>query len=171
MSVLKIIQLSNESIYTKETTLRQKSEPVIDFGEVFQKQVDDLLDTFYNWKIAVGISGPQVGIQKRIAIVNLDKTKKENTLILVNPEIISESGKKDIKKESCLSIPNFRGDVERRHKLQFTYQDRYGIKKQLNTESFYARVIMHEIDHLNGVLFVDRMSQDKNLEPYDMKWE
>lgn len=171
MSKLQIIQLGKDNIYNKETSLRKVSEVVTDFGAEFQKEVDDLLETFYSWKIAIGISAPQVGIQKKIAIINIDKTKTEETLIIVNPEILSESGKKDIKKESCLSVPNFRGEVERRHKILIIYQDRNGIKKQLGIEGFLARIFIHEIDHLNGILFVDRMTPGANLEPLEMKWE
>ncbi len=171
MSKLQVIQLTGDNIYSKETTLRQASATVTDFGDDFQKEIDSLLETFYSWKIAVGLSAPQVGIQKRIAIINMDKSKTENTLVIINPEIQSESGKKDIKKESCLSIPSVRGEVERRHKIHITYQDRHGIKKQLGVDGFLARIFMHEIDHLNGILFVDRMNSEATLEPLDIKWE
>jgi peptide deformylase len=171
MSKLKVIQLTGDNIYSKETSLRKPSELVTDFGKDFQDEVDTLLETFYSWKIAIGLSAPQVGIQKKIAIINMDKTKMDETLIIINPEIQSESGKKDIKKESCLSIPNYRGGVERRHKIHITYQDRNGIKKQMGAEGFLARVFMHEIDHLNGILFVDRMDENSELEPLDIKWE
>lgn len=171
MSVHTILQLSESNIFNKETPLRQVSSTVVDFGNQFQSEVEDLLETFNSWKIAVGVSAPQIGLLKKIAIINLDKTKPENTLILINPELQSESGKKDIKKESCLSIPNFRGEVERRTKIHVTYQDRQGIKKQMAAEGFLSRVIMHEIDHLNGILFVDRMLPNTNLEPLDINWE
>jgi len=171
MGKLQVIQLEADNIYSTETSLRQPSAVVTDFGKEFQAEVDDLLETFYGWKIAIGISAPQVGIQKRIAIINMDKTKIEDTLVIVNPEILSESGKKDIKKESCLSVPNFRGQVERRHKVNISYQDRYGVKKELEIEGFHARIFTHEIDHLNGILFVDRMAPNAELEPLEMKWE
>lgn len=171
MNKLEVIQLTGDNIYTKETSLRQPSVAVTDFGDELQKEIDALLETFYSWKIAVGLSAPQVGIQKRIAIINIDKSKPEDTLIIINPEIQSESGKKDVKKESCLSIPSVRGEVERRHKIHLTYQDRHGIKKQFGADGFLARIFMHEIDHLNGILFVDRMNSEANLEPLDIKWE
>ena len=92
-------------------------------------------------------------------------------MIIVNPEILSESGKKDIKKESCLSVPRVRGPVERRDKIQVKYQDRYGEFYTSEFSGFQARVIMHEIDHLNGILFVDRLLPNSQLEPLDLKWE
>ncbi|NNV53873.1 peptide deformylase [Limnovirga soli] len=171
MSKLQVIQLSGDNIYTKETSLRQASSVVTLFDDDFQKEVDNLIETFYSWKIAVGLSAPQVGLQKRIAIINMDKSKPQDTLVIVNPEIQSESGKKDIKKESCLSIPGCRGEVERRHKIHITYQDRFGIRKQIGVEGFLARIFMHEIDHLNGILFVDRMTSQTKLEPLDIEWE
>ena len=171
MSILEIIQLTGDNLYSKETSLRQSSATILDFGDELQKDIDLLLKTFYSWKIAIGLSAPQVGIQKRIAIINMDKSKPENTLIIINPQILSETGKKDIKKESCLSIPNFRGAVERRNKVHFSYQDRNGVNKQLGVEGFLARIILHEVDHLNGILFIDRMSPGTQLEPLDMKWE
>lgn len=171
MSKLQVIQLDSDNIYSKDTTLRVPSATVTDFGSEFQSEVETLLETFYSWKIAIGLSAPQVGIQKKIAIINMDKTKPEDTLILVNPQIQSESGKKDLKKESCLSIPSVRGEVERRHKIHLTYQDRNGTKKQLGVEGFLARIFMHEIDHLNGILFVDRMNPNARLEPLDLTWE
>lgn len=171
MEMLKIIQLDKDNIYSLNTSLRKPSEPVTDFGSEFQSNVDKLLEVFYNWKIAVGLSAPQVGIQKRFAIINPDKSKKEDTIVMVNPIILSESGKKDLKYESCLSIPQFKGEVERRKKIYITYFDRYGIKKNLTAEGFLARIFLHEIDHLNGVLFVDRMKPDTILEHADIKWE
>ncbi len=171
MSILKILQLSKENLYDKSTSLRQLSKEVTDFGSEFQKNIENVLDTFYSWKIAVGLSAPQVGIQERFTVINLDKSKPEETLVIVNPEIQSESGKKDIKKETCLSVPNFRGKVERRYKINIIYNDRYGVKQRLGAEGFLARVIMHEIDHLDGILFIDRMKPETELEPVETKWE
>jgi len=171
MEILKIIQLADDTIYSKDTSLRKPSEIVTDFGTEFQSEVDQLLEVFYSWKIAVGLSAPQVGIQKRFAIINIDKSKPENTVVIVNPVIQSESGKKDLKHESCLSIPQYRGVVERRKNTHITFLDRYGEKKQLSAEGFLARVYLHEIDHLNGILFVDRMKPNDVLEKVETKWE
>lgn len=166
-----IIQLERIDFYNKEVPLRNKSFEVSDFGDEFQKEVDVLIDTFRKWKIAVGLSAPQIGIFKRFSIINLDKSKVDDDLIMVNPEIKSLTGKKDRKKESCMSLPQVRGEVERRDKLVLVYQDRYGNKKEIKLEGFKSRVVQHEIDHLDGVLFVDRMSKDKVLEYLDMNWE
>jgi len=169
--MLNIIELTPDNFYDKSTVLREKSLPVTDFGDDFQKEVDSMIETFNHWKIAVGLSAPQVGIKKRFALVNISKGKSEPTLVIVNPIITNTSGKKDIKKESCMSLPKVRGDVERRYKLSIIYQDRLGKKQTLNAEGFFARVILHEIDHLDGVLFVDRMDSKSALEPLDISWE
>lgn len=171
MKTLGIIQLERSDFYNKQVSLRNKSVDVTDFGDEFQKEVDVLIDTFRKWKISVGLSAPQIGIFKRFSIINLDKSKTEDDLIIVNPEIKSITGKKIIKKESCLSLPLVRGEVERRDKLVLAYQDRYGKANEIILEGFKSRVVQHEIDHLDGILFVDRMNPDKVLEDLDMKWE
>ena len=171
MSTMNIIQLDKEDFYKKEVSLRTQSEIITDFGSVFQKEVDVLIETFRKWKIAVGLSAPQIGIFKRFSIINLDKSKVDDDLIIVNPVILSLTGKKDIKKESCMSLPQVRGDVERRDKLHLSYLDRFGIKNEIKLEGFKSRVVLHEIDHLDGILFVDRMNPNKSLEIIDLKWE
>lgn len=171
MKTFDIIQLEKSDFYKKEVSLRNKSIEVSDFGDEFQKEVDILIDTFRKWKIAVGLSAPQIGIFKRFSIINLDKSIIDDDLIIVNPVIKSLTGKKDIKKESCMSLPQVRGEVERRDKLVLAYQDRYGNPNEIKLEGFKSRVVQHEIDHLDGILFVDRMSPDKILEDLDLKWE
>lgn len=172
MSILNIIQLEKAEIFNKETKLRSPSEDVSDFGPEFQLQLEDVIDTFYSWKIAVGLSAPQVGIMKRFGVVNLDKKDKAKTLVLINPVILSESGKKDIKKESCLSVPYFRGPVERRDKIFFSNQDKFGKTYKSQADGFYARVIMHEIDHMDGILYVDRLQENRELEEFNsIAWE
>lgn len=164
-----IIQLHSDDFHTPNS-LREKSNIVTDFGDQLQLDVNDLIDTFNHWKIAVGLSAPQIGINNRIAVFSLDK---ENTLptVIINPTNIVLSGKKDIKKESCLSLPNVRGSVERRHNIIMDYQDITGNLLHLEAEGFLARVILHEIDHLDGILYIDRMKPTDSLERTDIKWE
>lgn len=171
MKTQDIIQLKKSDFYNKDVCLRNKSIVVTDFGDEFQKEVDSLIETFRLWKIAVGLSAPQIGIFKRFSIINLDKSLPEDDLIIVNPEIKASSGKKVIKKESCMSLPQVRGEVERRDKIVLSYQDRYGNTNEIKLEGFKSRVVQHEIDHLDGVLFVDRMKPDKELEDLELKWE
>ena len=162
--MLKIIELSREEFCNKNNSLRDISLPVDDFGEEFQIELDQVIETFYNSSIAVGLSAPQVGIKKRFAVVNISKNRIQEDIILVNPQIISLTGETESKYESCLSLPNLKGKVERFNNLNIVFQDRGGISQKLEAKGFLARVILHELDHLDGILFVDRMEDTKLLE-------
>lgn len=163
MSILPLVQLKLEEIGSKEPPLRVACEEVLDFGPVFQEIVNDLVETFIAHKIAIGLAAPQVGIRLKLTIININKNKSQDTLILVNPKVLETSGKKDKKKESCMSLPDYAGEVERRTKISISYQDRFGSNRALKAEGFLARVIAHEIDHLNGLLYVDRMRDVSEL--------
>ena len=167
MSVLPIIQLEKKDFTKKGTIIRQTSQQVSDFGDNFQKFIDELVDTLKDSPISIGLSAPQVGKLVRVSVINLNEGKKEPTLIIVNPRVISWSGKKDKKKESCMSLPHYRGEVERRKKVTLAFQDRYGVQHQENFEGFLAHVIGHEVDHLDGILYIDRMKKRTKLEPVD----
>jgi len=167
MSILPIIQLEKKDFAKKGTILRQTSQQVSDFGDEFQKFIDELVETLKDNPISIGLSAPQVGKLIRVSVINLNEGKKEPTLIIVNPKIISWSGKKDKKKESCMSLPHYRGEVERRKKVELSFQDRYGIWHQENFEGFIAHVVGHEIDHLDGILYIDRMESGSKLESVD----
>ena len=167
MSVLPIIQLEKKDFTKKGTIVRQTSQQVSDFGDDFQKFVDELIDTLKDSPISIGLSAPQVGRLVRVSVINLSEGKKEPTLIIVNPQVISWSGKKDKKKESCMSLPHYRGEVEQRKKVTLAFQDREGIQHQEIFEGFLAHVIGHEVDHLDGILYIDRMKKGAKLEPVD----
>ena len=167
MSVLPIIQLNRNDFSKKDTSLRTPCQEVVDFGESFQKIVDDLIETMKHHKIAIGLSAPQVGIPLKVSVININENKAEPTLIIVNPKIISTSGKKDKKKESCMSLPHYRGEVKRKHKINISYQNRFGKLQHLEAGGFLTRVISHEIDHLEGTLYIDKMESLSDLEPVD----
>jgi peptide deformylase len=168
MSTLPIVQLKREEFQGRDTSLRLACNDVTEFGAEFQHVVDDIVETFKRHRIAVGLAAPQVGIQLKLAVINISEEKKEPTLILINPRIVSESGRKDRKKETCMSLPHYCGEVERREKLTVAYQNRRGEPETLSARGFLARVIAHEIDHLEGVLYVDRMESLSALEPVDL---
>ncbi|MCK5061851.1 peptide deformylase [Candidatus Parcubacteria bacterium] len=166
MSILSLVQLKKNKFRTKETLLREESKEVDDFGDDFQSFINDLVETFYQHKIAVGLSAPQVGVQLKVSVINPNKhDKPDDTLIIVNPKILSTSGQKDKKKEACMSLPHYQGEVVRRTKIAISYQDRFGKKHVLETKGFLARIIAHEIDHLEGYLYIDRMVENVELEP------
>ncbi len=166
MSILPLVQLKKDKFHTKETPLREKSKEVDDFGADFQSFINDLVETFYQHKIAVGLAAPQVGVQLKVCVINPKRHgEPDDTLIIVNPKILSTSGQKDKKKESCMSLPNYQGEVIRRTKISISYQDRFGKEHVLEAKGFLARVIAHEIDHLEGYLYIDRMVENIELEP------
>lgn len=168
MSLITLVQITRDQFGDKSISLRQPNEEVSDFGSDFQKKVDDLLDTFWGHKIAVGLAAPQIGTPLKVAVINHKRDETQPMLVIVNPKILSTSGKKDKKKESCMSVPHYAGEVERRTKLTLVYQDRYGEEKQIDADGFLARVIQHEVDHLNGFLYLDRMSDLSTLETTDI---
>ena len=167
MSIRKLMQLNEGDFGNRETQLRVKSSPVLNFDEALEQLINDLLETLNDHTIAVGLAAPQIGVSQRVCVINLSKEKKGEAIVLVNPEIVERSHKTERKKESCMSLPHFRGEVERPVKIRVTYMDRRGRAQSLRTEGFLARVICHEVDHLNGVLYVDRMDNPAILEPVD----
>jgi peptide deformylase len=141
--------------------LAEKARPVVDFGQELHQLIEDLLDTAMSHDISVGIAAPQIGVSEAVAIVMPDR---DDPLVIVNPSIANVWGKKDTKRESCLSLPPWGGQVERRTKLTLDYQDADGRQHQLQAEGFLARVIQHEVDHLNGRLYTEHMGSARELE-------
>lgn len=166
MTVKNIIKISPKENSNNSSFLRTKCENVSSFNEELAIQVNDIVDTLMAHKIAVGLAAPQIGISKRIFAVNL-KLDDSETLVFINPEILNSSGKKDKKKESCMSVPHFRGIVERRDKLTVKFQTLIGEYKTIETSGFVSRVIMHEMDHIDGFLYIDRVNDIDVLEPVD----
>ena len=125
--------------------------------------IQDLRDTMWAYPFCVGLSAPQIGISKAISVVNSTREKKEDDLILINPEIISVTGKKDIKRESCMSVWGEQGEVQRRSKLKIKYRDIHFEEQTLQCEGFLSRAIQHELDHLQGVLYCDIILPETEL--------
>ncbi len=141
-----------------EDSLRKKSKPVKDFDESLWELLDDMKATMYE-NDGMGLAAPQVGVLRRVIIVDVNNAFIE----LVNPEITSQKGE-DIEEEGCLSVGNFRGRVKRPYKITVSAFDRFGYPFTLTGEKWLARCICHEVDHLDGVLFVDKcLDKDKYL--------
>ena len=159
-----IIALELDQAYSDSNNLRQISEHVIDFNEKLQAEINDLRDTFENVPRCVGLAAPQIGLFKRIIIINqLRSTEDKNHIIAINPEIIEEKGEFEGFLERCISIPGFKGFVNRQVQARIKYQDICGGKHFIEAEGFLARIFLHEIDHLNGVLFIDSVDKDTEL--------
>ncbi|MCE3047737.1 peptide deformylase [Helicobacter kayseriensis] len=140
--------------------LKKRSRDVDLFNEELHQFLDDMYDTMIA-KDGVGLAAIQVGRDIRALLVNIpreDKQQyKEDLLEMINPEIIHKEGEIFFS-EGCLSVPNFYEDVLRFEELEVRYQDRFGNPQTLQAQGYLAVAIQHEIDHLNGVLFVDRLS-------------
>lgn len=168
----KIIELEKKDFFDLDldSPLRKVSLPVESFDMKLLQTIENLKKAFYSLRISVGLSAPQIGINKRLFILNINK-KENKDLIVINPIIISNTGRKKSSYESCLSLPKIQGKVTRRDKLKLEYQDPEGKKQELNATGFLSRVILHEIDHLDGILFVDRLDQPKKIEPVNFQWD
>ncbi|GAA4716006.1 peptide deformylase [Brevibacillus fulvus] len=131
--------------------LREKAITVTKFNANLHKLLDDMADTMYDAD-GVGLAAPQIGILKRVVVMDCG----DGLIELVNPEIVEAKGEqKDNYPEGCLSIPGLRGDVRRHQWVKVRAQDRNGNPFELEAEDLLARCSQHEIDHLNGVLFID----------------
>lgn len=130
--------------------LREKAVEVKKFNERLGKLLDDMAETMYDAH-GVGLAAPQVGISKRVMVVDVG----EELIEMVNPEIIEKSGEQIEPPEGCLSIPGLLGYVKRANKIRVKGQDRNGNPIEIEAEGFLARAFQHEIDHLDGVLFID----------------
>lgn len=151
-----------------DSRLKQISKPVEDFGKNFKEFVDNLVYTMYNSPAGVGIAAPQVNKHIRTIIVDCSnykhkKNKKNHgLLILSNPKIIAHDGEIIIR-EGCLSVPDYTGNVKRHYWIKVEAKDINGNTIEFDTEGFEAVVIQHELDHLNGKLFIDRVASPKDI--------
>lgn len=153
MAILEILKLP-------DPRLKQESEPVDTFDDELQAFIDDLEETRQDGPAAVGIAAPQVGMFRRIVIIDCSTTRKpvpnHGHLILVNPEITHWEGYEP-GREGCLSVPDYTGNVIRATHIRLSAQDRYGEPAEYEMEGYEARAAQHEIDHLDGMLFIDRV--------------
>ena len=154
MTIQKIITEPNK-------ILRQKSLPVNNVGQEEQRLMDDMLETMYDAK-GIGLAAIQVGIPKRIIVMDISKNEeKNNPMYFVNPIIKNKNTEISTYEEGCLSVPNFFAEVDRPKKCDVEYLDYDGKKKILNAEGLLATCIQHEMDHLEGILFIDYLSKLK----------
>ena len=141
--------------------LRQVSKKVDNVDDEIRMLMDDMLDTMYNAP-GIGLAAIQVGIPLRVIVIDLSKDEEKKTpLYFVNPEIISSSDQDATYEEGCLSVPNQFAEIERPDKCQINFVDYNGEKKILKAEGLLATCIQHEMDHLEGVLFIDYLSKLK----------
>ena len=140
--------------------LSQPTQPLEDIDGKVQEMINHMSDTMYEAP-GVGLAAIQVGWNKSLLIYDVTRDEKRSLHVLVNPKIISREGEILSEDEGCLSVPDFRADVKRAAAVTVEGYDREGKPVKLDAEGFLAIVLQHEIDHLNGILFIDRISSLK----------
>jgi peptide deformylase len=142
--------------------LKEKSQPIVEISDEVRTLAHDMLDVMYD-EPGIGLAAPQLGEAVRLVVVDTDWTDEDaekNPILAVNPEIVAREGKL-IWTEGCLSVPDFTADVERAEKITLRYTDLEGADHEEEAEGLRAVCFQHEIDHLDGVLFIDRISRLK----------
>ncbi|WP_439241397.1 peptide deformylase [Lonepinella sp. BR2474] len=148
------MSLLNVLIYPDEQ-LRTLAEPVTAFNDDLQTLIDNMFETMYEHE-GIGLAATQVNVHQRVIVIDIEGDKA-NQLVLINPEILESTGETGIE-EGCLSIPGFRGLVPRKETVKVQALNRQGDTVTFEADGLLAICIQHEIDHLNGVLFVDYLS-------------
>ena len=141
--------------------LRQKSAKVDEVSDDIRSLMDDMLETMYSAP-GIGLAAIQVGVPKRVIVIDLSRNdEKKNPLYFINPEIITSSDSDAIYEEGCLSVPGQFAEINRPDKCKVKYLDYNGKEKILDAKGLLATCIQHEIDHLEGILFIDYLSKLK----------
>ena len=143
--------------------LRQKSSEVEQVTDETRKLMDDMLETMYDAP-GIGLAAIQIGVPKRVIVIDLSRDEKKSPLYFVNPKIIKKSDTDSTYEEGCLSVPGQFAEVDRPDKCHISFLDYNGKKQELKAEGLLATCIQHEMDHLEGILFIDYLSKlKKNL--------
>jgi peptide deformylase len=151
MTVLEIVKYP-------EKILSQPTQPIENIDDTVQNLIDNMAKTMYEAP-GVGLAAIQVGINKSLTVYDISpKDEKRSLQVLINPKIVSREGSIISEDEGCLSVPDFRSDVKRAAAIVVEGLDRNGKPLRIDAEGFLAIVLQHEIDHLNGILFIDRIS-------------
>ncbi len=143
-----------------DPVLAQKAEPIVVFDRELAKLADDMFASMYAAE-GIGLAAPQIGVLKRITVIDTSFGKDANEkLVLINPEIVASDGRRS-EEEGCLSLPEIRDKVLRHATVTVRAQDVHGDWFEVDGEDLLSRAMQHEMDHLDGVLFIDRLSRLK----------
>jgi len=159
MALLKIIE-------TPDPRLRTISTPVEQVDDELRALIDDMFETMYDAP-GIGLAAIQVGVPKRLLVMDLQEEEGEdgkpirNPRVFINPEIVSESEERSVYSEGCLSVPDQYADVERPAGIRAKWLDRDGVAHEEELSELLSTCLQHEMDHLNGVLFIDHLSRMK----------
>jgi peptide deformylase len=145
-------------VWAPDPVLKTKCTPVAAVDDEVRALMDDMLDTMYGAP-GIGLAAPQIGVTRRVIVADVaDKGEPRNPVCMANPEIVWASDETVVHEEGCLSLPDLYADVERPAAVKISYLDRDGAKQEMEADGLLAICLQHEIDHINGVLFVDHIS-------------
>jgi peptide deformylase len=148
-------------IILPDPILRQVSKPIETVDGEVKKLADDMLETMYDAP-GIGLAAIQIGVARRMLVLDVSKDGEDKTpLVFINPEIVTASDARSVYEEGCLSIPDYYAEVERPASITVRHLDRDGKEQVTEAEGLLATCLQHEIDHLNGVLFIDHISKLK----------
>ncbi|KQQ56488.1 peptide deformylase [Rhizobium sp. Leaf311] len=148
-------------IILPDPLLREKSKPVEQVDAEIVRLADDMLETMYDAP-GIGLAAIQIGVPRRMLVIDISREDEERKpVVFINPEILKVSDEVSTYEEGCLSIPDYYAEVERPAALTVEYIDRDGKKQTVEADGLLATCLQHEIDHLNGVLFIDHISRLK----------
>ena len=153
MAIRKILKFPDQD-------LRIKAKPVVTFDDELKTLTDDMFETMHSVN-GIGLAATQIGVAKQVAVIDISPEKNE-PLVIINPAIqILDPSKTEDYDEGCLSVPGFFEKISRPSDIKLTYQDLNGKKQEIKPEGLLTKVVQHELDHLNGRLFVDHISELK----------
>lgn len=148
-------------IILPDPLLREVSKPIERVDDALRRLIDDMLETMYDAP-GIGLAAIQVGEPLRMLVLDVArKDEPKNPQVFINPQIVQYSDELNIYEEGCLSIPDYYAEVERPERVNVTYLDRNGKPQEIEADDLLATCLQHEIDHLNGVLFIDHISKLK----------
>jgi|SRR3990167_1152914 len=147
MPILKILTLPNPILRKKSSEVNLKKIGSHEFRELISAMIKIMIETD-----GVGLAAPQIGRNIRLAVIN----SRDGAFCLINPKIVKKSWAKELDQEGCLSIPGVFGQIKRHKKITIVYYNQGGVKIKKTVQGLMARVMQHEIDHLDGVLFIDK---------------
>lgn len=144
--------------------LRLVSDPVERIDDDLHRLIDDMFETMYEAP-GIGLAAIQIGVPRRIVVLDVaqreDETAERDPMVLINPEIVAVSDETVVREEGCLSIPDYFADVERPAEVKVRFLDREGREHEIDARGVLATCVQHEVDHLNGKLFIDYLSKLK----------
>ncbi|EJC69165.1 peptide deformylase [Rhizobium sp. 1AS11] len=148
-------------IILPDPVLRQLSKPIERVDSDLQRLADDMLETMYDAP-GIGLAAIQIGVPRRMLVIDISREGEEKQpQVFINPEIVKSSDERSVYEEGCLSIPDYYAEVERPAVVAVKYLDRNGKEQTVEADGLLATCLQHEIDHLNGVLFIDYISRLK----------